>query len=94
MHRVLVPKEVLTSLRAEIFVVDWFETCKFRGINFGDSAIYLKVCGINFRGFLERSQNQAIGGKIYEKCRIFAFELLTKISKVTCSTHFSYLLMV
>ena len=46
----------------QIFLVDWSETCKFRGINFHDSAIYLKFCG----WCLERSQNDAIGGKINE----------------------------
>ena len=42
-----------TTLRAEIFAeqiftVDWSETCKFRGVNFRDTVIYLKFCGINF----------------------------------------------
>ena len=37
-------------LRTEIFAVDWSDTCKFHGINFRDLAIYLRSCGINFRG--------------------------------------------
>ena len=33
--------------------------------------------GRNFRGrCLNKSQKEAIGAKIYKKCRIFAFELL------------------
>ena len=44
-------------------------------------AIYLKFCGIIFRRWcLERSQNEAIGSKIYRKCRIFAFQLLSKVT--------------
>ena len=46
-------------------------------IDFRDSAIYLKFYGIYFREWcLETLQNEAIGGKIYENSRIFAFELL------------------
>ena len=61
----------------QTFVIDWSETCKICGISFYDSAICLKCCGINFCGWcLERLQNKAIRGKIYEKCKTFAFELL------------------
>ena len=39
--------------------------------------IYLKFCEISLRGLcLERSQNEAIGAKTYEKWMIITFELL------------------
>ena len=67
-----------TGIFAEqIFAIDWSKTYSFRGIDFHDSGIHLKFCGISLSGLcLERSQSEAIGGKIYEKCRIIAFELL------------------
>ena len=61
----------------QIFAIDWSKTYSFRGVDFHDSGIYLQFCGISLPGLcLERSQSEAIGGKIYEKCRIIAFELL------------------
>ena len=69
---------MLAEIFAEhIFAVDWSKTCKFYGINFRDLGIYLKFFEINFhRWCLEMPQNEAIRGKIYEKCTMVAFELL------------------
>ena len=44
-------RNLVYTLQAEIFAeemfaVDWSETCKFRGTNSHDLAIYLKFCGI------------------------------------------------
>ena len=54
-----------TGIFAEqMFAIDWSKTYRFRGINFDDTGIYLKFCEISPRGLcLERSQNEAVGGK-------------------------------
>ena len=71
-------KFLQTGIFAEqIFAIEWSKTYRFRGINFHDTGIYLKLCEISPRGLcLERSQNEAVGGKIYEKWMIIAFGLL------------------
>ena len=73
-----VQKFLQTGIFAEqIFAIEWSKTYRFRGINFHDTGIYLKFCEIRLRGLcLERSQNEAIGDKTYEKWMIIAFELL------------------
>ena len=82
------PPSSFDTLRAEIFTGRNFcgrlvQTLQFCGINFCDLSTYLRFCGIDFCGWcLERSQNEAIGGKTYEKNKEFSaltvvLELLT-----------------